>query len=97
MTKLQSGKLTFEEFRKILAKELEIDEEKIVPEASFFSDLYVDSIRMVDMMLHLEEMGISIPLEVAWQIETVGDAYRYCTEHTPSEPQRFRPPSEAAA
>ena len=97
MTKLQSGKLTFEEFRKILARELEIDEEKIVPEASFFSDLYVDSIRMVDMMLRLEEMGISIPLEVAWQIETVGDAYRYCTEHTPSEPQRFRPPSEAAA
>ena len=97
MTKPQNSKLTFEEFRKILAKELEIDEEKIVQEASFFSDLYVDSIRMVDMMLRLEEMGISIPLEVAWQIETVGDAYRYCTEHTPSEPQRFRPPSEAAA
>ena len=97
MTKPQTIKLTFEEFRKILAKELEIDEEKIVPEASFFSDLYVDSIRMVDMMLRLEEMGISIPLEVAWQIETVGDAYQYCTEYTPSEPQRFRPSSEAAA
>ncbi len=96
MTKPQNSKLTFEEFRKILAKELEIDEEKIVPEASFFSDLYVDSIRMVDMMLRLEEMGISIPLEVAWQIETVGDAYQYCTEYPPSEPQKFRPPSEAA-
>jgi acyl carrier protein len=97
MTKLQSSKLTFEEFTRIVARELEVDEERIVPEASFFSDLCVDSIRMVDMMLCLEEMGISIPLEVAWQIETVGDAYRYCTEHTPSEPQRFRPPSEAAA
>jgi acyl carrier protein len=97
MTKLQSSKLTFEEFTRIVARELEVDEEKIVPEASFFSDLCVDSIRMVDMMLRLEEMGISIPLEVAWQIETVGDAYRYCTEHTPSEPKRFRPPSEAAA
>jgi acyl carrier protein len=52
---------------------------------------------MVDMMLRLEEMGISIPLEVAWQIETVGDAYQYCTEYTTSEPQRFRPSSEAAA
>ena len=97
MTKSRGSKLTFEEFRKIVARELEVDEERIAPEASFFSDLCVDSIRMVDMMLRLEEMGISIPLEVAWQIETVGDAYRYCTEHAPSEPQRFRPPSEAAA
>ena len=97
MTEPQSIKLTFEEFRKIVARELEVDEERIVPEASFFSDLCVDSIRMVDMMLRLEELGISIPLDVAWQIETVGDAYRHCTEHTPSEPQKFRPPSEAAA
>jgi acyl carrier protein len=97
MTKPQSSKLTFEEFRKIIARELKVDEEGIVPEASFFSDLCVDSIRMVDMMLRLEELGVTIPLEVAWQIETVGDAYRYCTEHTSSEPQRFRPPSKAAA
>ena len=76
MTKPQTSKLTFEGFRKILARELEVDEERIVPEASFFSDLCVDSIRMVDMMLRLEELGISIPLEVAWQIETVGDAYQ---------------------
>ena len=96
MTKSQSSKLTFEEFRVIIARELEVDEERIVPDASFFSNLCVDSIRMVDMMLRLEEMGISIPLEVAWQIETVEDAYRCCIEHTP-EPQRFRPPSEAAA
>ena len=97
MTKPQSSKLTFEEFRKILARELEVGEERIVPEASFFSDLCVDSIRMVDMMLRLEELVISIPLEVAWQIETVEDAYQCCIEHAPSEPQRFRPPSEAAA
>jgi len=97
MTELQSSKLTFEEFRKILARELEVDEERIAPEASFFSDLCVDSIRMVDMMLRLEELGISIPLEIAWQIETVEDAYRCCTEHAPSEPQRFSSPSEVTA
>ena len=97
MTKSQSIKLTFEEFRKILARELEVDEERITPETSFFSDLCVDSIRMVDMMLRLEELGINIPLEVAWQIETVGDAYRYCTEYMPAEPQRLRPSRGAAA
>jgi acyl carrier protein len=27
-------------------------------------------------MLSLEEMGIEIPLEAAWDVETVGDAYQ---------------------
>jgi acyl carrier protein len=31
---------------------------------------------MVEMMLKLEEEGMTIPLEAAWSIETVGDAYR---------------------
>jgi len=68
--------LTFEEFREIIAKELKVSKEKVVPEASFIEDLLVDSIRMVEMMLRLEEMGLSIPMEEAWSIETVGDAYQ---------------------
>lgn len=43
---------------------------------------------MVDMMLRLEEQGISIPLEAGWQIETVGDAYRFYLEGIPTELQR---------
>jgi acyl carrier protein len=76
MTEPDSNNLTFEEFRSLLAEELQVDEERVIPEASFFSDLCVDSIRMVDMMLRLEEFGLSIPLEDAWQIETVEDAYQ---------------------
>jgi acyl carrier protein len=76
MTEAESSNLTFEEFRSLIAEELQVDEEKVVPEASFFSNLCVDSIRMVDMMLRLEELGLSIPLEDAWQIETVEDAYQ---------------------
>jgi acyl carrier protein len=76
MTEPESSNLTFEEFRSLIAEELQVDEEKVVPEASFFSDLCVDSIRMVDMMLRLEELGLNIPLEDAWQIETVEDAYQ---------------------
>lgn len=67
--------LSFEEFREIIAKELKLSKDKVVPEASFIEDLLVDSIRMVEMMLRLEEMGLSIPLEEAWSIETVEDAY----------------------
>jgi len=31
---------------------------------------------LASMMLRLEELGVSIPFESAWEIQTVGDAYR---------------------
>ncbi len=65
-----------------------MDEEEITPKTSFLTDLRVDSVRMVDMMLRLEEQRISIPFEAGWQIETVGDAYRFYLEGMPTAPQR---------
>jgi len=56
-----------------------------VREASFLDDLLADSIQMVELMLRMEEMGIGIPIETAWEIETVGDAYRLYKEHAVSE------------
>jgi len=77
--------LSFEQFREFLAHQLMVDEEKIIPQASFIEDLLVDSIRMVEMILRLEEEGLDIPLEAAWQIETVGDAYQYYVGHASAE------------
>lgn len=74
-------KLTFEEFRRIVAEQLKVDEERVVREASFINDLYADSIRMVELMLRLEDLGITIPPEAVWQLQTVGDAYDYYLEH----------------
>jgi acyl carrier protein len=71
-----SGKLSFDEFRRILAGELRVDQERVVPEASLYTDLSVGSRHVVDTMLRLEKKGIDIPLELAWQIDTVEDAYR---------------------
>lgn len=68
--------ITFDEFKQLLAEELHLDESEIVPEASFINDLMVDSIRLVELMMRLEQEGINIPLEAAWDVETVGDAYR---------------------
>jgi acyl carrier protein len=68
--------LSFEEFKHVLAEQLKVEEGKITQEASFIEDLMVDSIQLVDLMLSLEEMGIEIPLEAAWDVETVGDAYQ---------------------
>jgi acyl carrier protein len=73
--------ITFEQFRAIIAEQLQIDEEKVVPEASFVNDLAADSIQLVDMMLQMEIKGVVIPLEAAWDVETVGDAYKLYQAH----------------
>lgn len=73
-------KITFEEFRRIVAEELDVDESRVVAEASFVEDLLADSIQLVEMMLRLEEIGVPIPVETAWKVRTVGDAYRFYAE-----------------
>ncbi len=64
----------------MLADVLQVDEDQLVPEASFVNDLMVDSIKLVELMLGLEENGVNIPMEAAWDVQTVGDAYRVYKE-----------------
>jgi acyl carrier protein len=73
------GPLTFEEFGHVIAQELQVDEDKVVRGASFVEDLFADSLKLVRLMLRLEELGIAIPMERAWEVETVGDAYQLYT------------------
>ncbi len=85
-----NGPITFEEFRKLVAAELKIEESLVVPEASFVDNLYADSIRLVELLLRMKERGITIPMDEAWNVKTVGDAYRlYCrhVEASASPPQ----------
>jgi len=79
-TKPTKGPIAFEEFKHLIADVLQVEETKVVPEASFVSDLLVDSIKLVELMLGLEENGINIPMEAAWDVQTVGDAYRVYQE-----------------
>jgi acyl carrier protein len=89
MTRPVREERSFEEFRGILAEELLVDEEELTSQTSFFSDLRMDSVRMMDVMLRLEEQGIRIPWEAGSQIETVGDAYKFYLEGMPTvAPQR---------
>ena len=73
--------LSFEAFRHLIAEQLQVDEAQVKQEASLVEDLRADSIQLVELMLHLEEEGMGIPLEEAWEVQTVGDAYRLCREH----------------
>ena len=77
------GPISYDEFRKVLADVLLVEEERVIPEASFTKDLFVDSLRLVELVLSIERLGAEIPSEKFWEIQTVGDAYdiyvRYAT------------------
>ena len=73
--------LSFEEFRVLVARELQVDERLVVAEASFEDNLYADSIRLVELLLRLSQRGITIPMEDAWSVRTVGEAYQVYRRH----------------
>jgi len=64
--------------RKIIAEQLGVSEDEVVPEASFIDDLNADSLEMVDLIISLEEeLGIQISDEEAEKIKTVKDAIEF--------------------
>ena len=67
--------------RKIIADQLGVPEEDVVPEASFIEDLNADSLEMVDLIISLEEeFGIQVSDEDAEKIKTVRDAIDYLND-----------------
>lgn len=72
--------LTFEQFQALLAEVLHVDIAQVQPEAYFVTDLGVDSVRLVEMMLRLEKLGLELAPDLVWRIQTVGEAYRYYQE-----------------
>ena len=75
------GCISFQEFRRIIAQELQVEETQVVRNASFMEDLAADSIQLVQLMFRMEELGIGIPSEYAFEVETVGDAYQLYRKH----------------
>ncbi len=57
---------------------MEIDQLK--PEAYFVTDLGVDSVRLVEIMLRLEALGVEISPDLVWRVQTVGEAYQVYRE-----------------
>lgn len=65
----------------IIEKELGVEREKLVPEASFIEDLGADSLDIVELVMEFEkEFNIDIPDEDAEKLRTVGDAVGYLTQ-----------------
>lgn len=71
----------FERVKKIVIDQLEVEPEKVTPEASFANDLGADSLDTVELVMALEEeFDIEIPDEAAEQIDTVGKAVKHISE-----------------
>ncbi|HKW86669.1 MAG: acyl carrier protein [Nitrospiraceae bacterium] len=67
--------------KKIIAEQLGVDEDEVVPEASFVEDLGADSLDTVELVMAFEEeFEIEIPDEDAEKILTVGRAMEYIKE-----------------
>ena len=68
--------------RAILMDKLGVEEAALAKDASFSSDLRVDSLDLLETFMALEkEFGIKIPDETAERLTTVGSVIDYITEH----------------
>jgi len=67
--------------KKIIADQLSVNEDDVVPEASFIDDLNADSLDLVELIMSLEEeFGVKISDEDAAKILTVQDVMTYLEE-----------------
>jgi acyl carrier protein len=69
---------TFEQLKGLIVELLEVDESKIVPEASFADDFNADSLDFIELITAVEDtFKIEIPDEDAENLQTVQDALDY--------------------
>ena len=67
-----------EKLKRILAEQLDVDEDSITEETSFKDDLGADSLDLFEMVMNLEsEYGIEMPAEELAELATVGDVLDY--------------------
>ena len=67
--------------KEIIIEQLRVNEEDVLPNASFTDDLGADSLAVVELIMAFEgEFGTQIPYEEAEKIITVQSAIDYVTK-----------------
>jgi len=69
--------LAFDDFRAEMAVAFTVPASRLTPETDFLHNLGFDSLRMLELGMFFERLGVDMPLELAWDIRTVGNAYDY--------------------
>ncbi len=68
----------YRRLRTLVAESIGVDEDEVVPEASFEDDLNVDHQELVDLMVAIEEeFDVRIADDEMTKITTIGDAVDY--------------------
>ncbi len=71
-----------EKIIEIIASQLSVPKEKVVPQASFTDDLGADSLDLVELVMAMEEeFGMEIADEDAEKLQTVQDTIDYVKQH----------------
>lgn len=67
-----------EKIREVITGQVDIEADKIVPEAAFMADLGIDSLDLFELVMALEdEFGVEIPSEELENIVTVQNLMDY--------------------
>lgn len=73
----------FEKIKELVVEGLGVDEDKVVPTATFKDDLGADSLDLFELVMSFEdEFGVKIPTEDLEKIVTVGDVEEYIKNAT---------------
>lgn len=68
----------FEQIKKILCDQLDLDDEQVTEDSEVIDDLGADSLDIVDLVMTLEEeFDTEIPDEDIENLRTVGDIVKY--------------------
>ena len=63
-----------EKLTEVLVEEFEVEPEEIRPEANFFTDLELDSLDAIDLIVNMDKLlGVPLKSEDAQKIRTVDD------------------------
>ena len=67
-----------DKIKEIVADQLDVEAEKVVPEASFVDDLGADSLDLTELIMAMEdEFGMEIDDDEAQKLRTVQDVITY--------------------
>jgi acyl carrier protein len=70
----------FEKFKQCAVEVLQVEPDKVTPEARFDDDLDADSLDLVELVMALEEsFGITVPESELEGVETVNQAFELVT------------------
>lgn len=74
--------MVFEQLRKIICDQLELQPDQVTMESSISDELGADSLDLVDVIMSVEDVfDVEIPDEEVEKLHCVGDLVHYIEEH----------------